>query len=101
MRHALYLMLVAGVFASLIGCGCQRSALSPQCQGLCSWLRGSCDRAPENCQECDPCIPCRPQRCRRCAANDCGPATGAIAYPYYTTRGPRDFLAENPNSIGP
>lgn len=30
-----------------------------------------------------------------------GPATGGVAYPYYTTRGPRDFLASNPGSIGP
>jgi hypothetical protein len=26
---------------------------------------------------------------------------GAVAYPYYTVRGPRDFLAKNPPSIGP
>lgn len=30
-----------------------------------------------------------------------GPATGAVTYPYYTTRGPRDFLANNPSDIGP
>jgi hypothetical protein len=30
-----------------------------------------------------------------------GPATGAVAYPYYTNRGPRDFLLNNPPSIGP
>ena len=30
-----------------------------------------------------------------------GPPTGATSYPYYTTRGPRDFLARNPRSIGP
>jgi hypothetical protein len=30
-----------------------------------------------------------------------GPATGAVTYPYYTTRGPRDFLAKNPGTIGP
>ncbi|ADB16286.1 hypothetical protein Psta_1611 [Pirellula staleyi DSM 6068] len=30
-----------------------------------------------------------------------GPATGQVAYPYYTTRGPRDFLINNPPSIGP
>lgn len=29
-----------------------------------------------------------------------GPPTGAVAYPYYTTRGPRDFLVDNPPSIG-
>ena len=30
-----------------------------------------------------------------------GPPTGAAAYPYYTTRGPRDYLARSPRSIGP
>lgn len=30
-----------------------------------------------------------------------GPLTGQVAYPYYTTRGPRDFLARNPADIGP
>lgn len=30
-----------------------------------------------------------------------GPPTGTVAYPYYTTRGPRDFFAANPPSIGP
>lgn len=30
-----------------------------------------------------------------------GPPTGQVAYPYYTVRGPRDFLMCNPASIGP
>lgn len=30
-----------------------------------------------------------------------GPPVGAVAYPYYTTRGPRDFLQKNPMPIGP
>lgn len=30
-----------------------------------------------------------------------GPPTGATTYPYYTNRGPRDFLARNPRDIGP
>lgn len=30
-----------------------------------------------------------------------GPAMGAVSYPYYTVRGPRDFLATNPTPIGP
>jgi len=29
-----------------------------------------------------------------------GPSTAQVAYPYYTTRGPRDFLIDNPPSIG-
>ena len=35
------------------------------------------------------------------ATEPAGPPTGAFAYPYYTTRGPRDFLAKKPPSIGP
>jgi hypothetical protein len=30
-----------------------------------------------------------------------GPPSGSTTYPYYTNRGPRDFLARNPRSIGP
>jgi hypothetical protein len=30
-----------------------------------------------------------------------GPPTATYAYPYYTTRAPRDFLQDNPMSIGP
>jgi hypothetical protein len=29
-----------------------------------------------------------------------GPPSAHVAYPYYTTRGPRDFLMNNPPSIG-
>jgi hypothetical protein len=35
------------------------------------------------------------------AVQPAGAPTGAVAYPYYTTRGPRDFLAKCPPSIGP
>lgn len=30
-----------------------------------------------------------------------GQTHGAVAYPYYTTRGPRDYFADDPQSIGP
>ncbi len=30
-----------------------------------------------------------------------GPPSAQVTYPYYTTRGPRDFLASNPRDIGP
>jgi hypothetical protein len=29
-----------------------------------------------------------------------GPPTGTATYPYYTTRGPRDFLQKNPPGLG-
>jgi hypothetical protein len=30
-----------------------------------------------------------------------GPPAAQVTYPYYTNRGPRDFLAKNPGNIGP
>lgn len=30
-----------------------------------------------------------------------GPPSAGVTYPYYTNRGPRDFLAARPRSIGP
>ncbi len=30
-----------------------------------------------------------------------GPPSAGVTYPYYTNRGPRDFLARNPRDIGP
>jgi hypothetical protein len=45
---------------------------------------------------------CRQPRGRRGEACAVGSdPTAQVAYPYYTTRGPRDFLAKNPPSIGP
>ena len=35
------------------------------------------------------------------ATTPAGPPSGTVAYPYYTTRGPRDFLDKCPPSIGP
>ncbi len=50
--------------------------------------------------------------CQHCGGRGCpfcggglhqtpGPVTGAVTYPYYTLRGPRDYFANNPPSIGP
>jgi hypothetical protein len=39
-----------------------------------------------------------------CNGTNCGmtygPTMGAVTYPYYTTRGPRDFFLDDPPSIG-
>lgn len=35
------------------------------------------------------------------AAQPQQPPVGAVTYPYYTLRGPRDFLQRNPSPIGP
>ncbi len=67
-------------------CGCGDECCTydePYCQ----------DYAEEECRLMDR---IRAQRC----VNP-GPPTGAITYPYYTVRGPRDFLASGPRAVGP
>ena len=114
MKCATLSVLAVVVLAGLSGCITQRGPRPTACMG------GSCAQAPENCQCCnDPGDPNDPGHCRlfgdhccplcnhQCPLaggdggnGDAGPA-GTIAYPYYTTRGPRDFLAKDPPSIGP
>lgn len=93
-RFFLGLMLVASI-AATTGCGCCGGR--PLCNlfgncGLCKDKQGC---GGGDCQA----------GCADCCGTDPGqyggPATGAVTYPYYTTRGPRDFLAKDPRSIGP
>ena len=117
MKRAMFSVLAVVVLAGLTGCITQRGPRPTACMG------GSCAQAPENCQSCsdpgdncnDPgrvghcCRACGGRGCRLCCRGreceepgaDPGPPTGTITYPYYTNRGPRDFLAKNPPSIGP
>jgi hypothetical protein len=116
MKRAIFSVLMLVILAGLTGCVTQHGPRPCACMG------GSCAQAPENGQACggacceDPDGQCAPAekhccplfgwlRCKKSApaeeAQEPGPATGAVAYPYYTVRGPRDFLAKNPPSIGP
>jgi hypothetical protein len=62
----------------------------------------NCRRCPQtNAKFFNPGRLCKGGRYAEGEAAEAGPATGAVTYPYYTTRGPRDFLAKNPPSIGP
>ncbi len=67
-------------------CGNGRCGLGDRCRGLGGSL-GSCNPHAVGYPE--------PQNFNP------GPPTGQVAYPYYTVRGPRDFLRNNPPSIGP
>ncbi|MEI6037859.1 MAG: hypothetical protein WCQ91_08050 [Planctomycetota bacterium] len=99
---------------------CQDGACQDGCQpGACE--QGACAEGACPAGVCDGGPKCRhqgkygglakhrltPEEKAALAASDygqtgpAGPPTGAVAYPYYTTRGPRDFLAKNPASIGP
>jgi hypothetical protein len=122
MKRAIYAILAVIVLTSLTGCLLGRARRPAACTA------GSCAQAPENCAS-RPCSgsvdnsedpnqqsPCHTggllgDRLRRGGIDGGegddgegfapGPPSGAVAYPYYTTRGPRDFLARNPQSIGP
>lgn len=102
------------------GGGCENGACETGSCGPGGCESGTC--GPDGCNDCADGT-CRPRHVGRygglakhhlspeeraaLAASDygatepAGPPTGAVAYPYYTTRGPRDFLAKCPPSIGP
>ena len=89
MRNFLLALLSAG-FLAVAGCTCY-----------------DCNQQPCACHSDQKAL------CPRCGFNPCrcglglgrgdsgAGQPGYVAYPYYTTRGPRDFLDRNPPSIGP
>jgi hypothetical protein len=123
MKPAFAFLTVVVVVVGLSGCK-GPCGLSRHGCGLINGTCGRCADCPETCQSCDtndcaasgqPCdtgaAPACEEGCkdrvglldRLRARRDVnpGPPTGAVAYPYYTLRGPRDFLASKPASIGP
>ncbi len=72
------LLTLLAIFALVAASGCTQTRN----------YAGTCPMAPETCQSCGPVAP--PNA-----------TMGAVAYPYYTLHGPRDFLARCPRSIGP
>ena len=99
------------------GCGpCGNGACGNGCYGDCYGCRpgqgmvnciasGGCGGAGYcgHCGCCDPTGPLCPHSFGYPAATNFtpGPQGGQTAYPYYTTRGPRDFLMCNPQPLGP
>lgn len=100
-RFVLSICAVALIVSS-IGCACScNNCRQRKFQGQCRDFQGA--RCGHN--------GCGPQ-CRlgnggglgggMCGAQPAAPMGAAqVAYPYYTLRGPRDFLDPNPRSIGP
>jgi hypothetical protein len=113
MKRAMFSVMTLVVLAGFVGCASERGRhpLLSSCGGGAAASEGcqqaSCDANCETgCGDPEQCAdPGR--KCRLCKERPvqsppaAGPATGAITYPYYTVRGPRDFLAKNPGSIGP
>ena len=97
MKHAFFVLLAVGLLAGVVGCNSGPVGRFPH------GLFGNCKDCPTTCQSVDSCENCGDANCDRgqgCLV-DPVPPSGAVAYPYYTIRGPRDFLARNPRSIGP
>ena len=62
----------------------------------------NCGGAPGGCASCaDRHAANRADKDAALAAEFQGPLGPQVTYPYYTNRGPRDFLAKNPRDIGP
>jgi hypothetical protein len=119
MKRAMFSVLTLIVLAGLTGCAGHRPRPAACVGGGCDAAPQTCGQAQAGCQSGeaardDGADPAKKHCCRlfgrgakqpaepsEQAAAAPGPPTGAITYPYYTVRGPRDFLAKNPQSIGP
>jgi hypothetical protein len=121
MKSAFAFLTVAVVLTGLSGC-CQstRNFLSPHGHCLVDGSCGHCSDCPDTCRSCDAdtcdangaacegaCVsggdPACGAGCGLCGqqyANP-GPPTGAVTYPYYTVRGPRDYFMKSPTPLGP
>jgi hypothetical protein len=100
MKRTLVACFAATLLAMVAGC-LQRQVVDNQC--------------PPGSAQIAPCAlrnqACPPTGCSRCGgrhgrgqdqgAYQPGPPTGQVTYPYYTVRGPRDFLQRSPSPIGP
>ncbi len=115
MKLATFSILTAVALAALSGCAHHRRPWASQGDTSCVEATEGGEACPEECpapcedgprcrglkHHCPICAGHRQRRAPEQEAGPAGPPTGAVAYPYYTIRGPRDFLARNPASIGP
>jgi hypothetical protein len=92
MRHAFLAMAASTFLAVLVGCACPNGNCNNQggSGGDGSGPGGACRNGP--------CL--GGAGLHGPGQQDPGPG-GMVSYPYYTTRGPRDFLETHPQSIGP
>lgn len=91
------------------GYGCNEGGCQGACQGGCD--QGCLQKGISRLIDCPCGDNCSLRNgggfCGFCGGGDRnynfnpGPPVGQTAYPYYTTRGPRDFLMANPPTIGP
>ncbi len=113
MKRALASFVAAAVLAGLTGClhdqvaangaGSQPAAARHQGGEVvpCGWF----GRVPCDGRVCPRCGGLHSRAwgglCGHGTGEPSGPPIGQITYPYYTLRGPRDFLQRTPTPIGP
>ena len=71
------------------GCGCKDHVTTGCRPGDLAWQRGGSDYAST--------LSCGDVKNEQITP---GPPSPTVGYPYYTMRGPRDFLLDNPPTIG-
>ena len=98
MKRAIFMFFAVSVVAVLTGCCRDYVRCGANESGMTGVVQGSCVNCPDVCRRCGT---ARRGGCDCEEAFDPGPPTGAVTYPYYTVRGPRDFLAQYPRPIGP
>ncbi len=127
MKRAIFSCLTIVIVIGLTGCIAKHGRRPWACMGgSCAQAPENCMSCGGDCASCEGGVPCDGEQCvgdpsdpgrghvcrlhnrmQNSGADDggdagaAGPGMGTVAYPYYTTRGPRDFLAKNPPSIGP
>jgi hypothetical protein len=95
-----YAWLVLLVVVAIGAAGCAHTGMYCAPKGAC--MMGSCANAPQGC------APCGGGQCGMGGHGGIGKHCGMLGgrgqtmpYPYYTLRGPRDFLMKNPQPVGP
>jgi hypothetical protein len=127
MKRTMFLMLSAALMVGMVGCVSHHGRWRGVCaDGTCidvpegSAQAGDCvgpngECCPTDGTACDDgacgglwgklCKSCKGKKAKRPPLPpqefNAGPPDAQVAYPYYTIRGPRDYLARNPSSIGP
>jgi hypothetical protein len=95
------LLLLAFVSLASIGCQTHSQRAKHSCQNCGPGGHGQYAARGQGCgvQNSADFVPQIPHRYAQ-QTEPSGPPSGAYAYPYYTTRGPRDFFLDNPSTIG-